>query len=277
MIRQAVILAAGLGTRMQKKEDNLSLNHHDNKHIDAGLKGMILADDDRPLFDSSISNLIDAGINHIIFVVKAESREMLKERYEKKLLGKVKLSFAIQKEPLGTANAVLAAENYTRNEPFLVMCFDNIYPLDSLKKIVSVDLQWSVLGYDRDALEDPSLSNLRKEKIRRSAVLQSKSGVLLKIVEAAENQEIYNSDGKILIGMGLFGFTQEIYEACKKIKPRERVKGKIEYELPDAVQYGIEMGRTVKVIYHYGGVIDLTAQIDIDGARRLSKNRKLKF
>ena len=280
MIKQAVILAGGLGTRMLS-EDKGSLGSEEKDLLGKGLKGLIKSDDGRPIFDSSIQFLVNAGIKKLIFVVNKQGKEVLEKYYGKKIAISVDVEYAIQEKPLGTANAVLAAEKKAGGEPFVVLFYDNVYPEDDIKILVSSDAEWGAIGFDRDALENPEISNLKKVKVRQCAVMQVDEDYYLKrIVEAAgDEQDNYRShDGKILISMSLFSFDKDIFEACKKIEPRERRPGIKEYELPDAVQYGINnMGKRLKVFYQYSGIIDLTSIEDIESARKLTKNREIRF
>lgn len=283
MIKQAVILAGGLGTRMADNLNNkpASLDSQEKQVVGKGLKGMIKGDDGRPIFDSSIQSIVNAGVKKIVFVVNKNNKALMEKYYGKKLALGVDVEYAVQEEPLGTANALLAAEKNLGNEPFILLLYDTVYPEDDIKILVSADEEWGAIGFDREALENPEISNLKKEKVRLCAVMQVDEDYnLLKIVEAAgDEQDKYKSpDGKILISMSLFSFDKDIFEACRKIEPRERRPGKKEYELPDAVQYGIDhMGKKLKVFYQYSGIIDLTCLEDIESARKLTKNREIEF
>jgi dTDP-glucose pyrophosphorylase len=281
-INTAVILAGGLGTRMQKPTDEqVDLCNSENSSIQVGLKGMILANDGKSIFDSSLSNLIEAGIDHIVFVVNKNNIMPVRRAYDSILMHYVDVSYAIQDKPMGTANAVLAAEKHTHARRFIVMNYDNVYPTESIRLLLNSESPWSAVGYDRDALGNPAKSNLKSEKVMQCAVMQvCEDNTLVRIVEAAgKDQDEYASpEGKILISMSLFGFDNDIYDACRSIPFRERKPGKREWELPDAVQFGIScMSKQMKVSYSDEGVIDLTAKGDIEGARALTDGRDLIF
>ena len=280
MITTAVVLAAGLGSRMQKALEEKDLNKEEKESIRKGLKGMILGLDGRPMFDSTLQSLIDAGIKRIVFVVNEIGWHMIKEYYGKKI-GFVKVDYALQKEPLGTANAVYCAKDAAADEPFITMWYDNVYPLEAIKKLVRIKSEWGAIGYDRDSLENPHLTNIKKEKIRQCAVMQVNDDYeLLKIIERpGDTLDNYpDPEGKILINMGLFAFNKRIFECCTKITPVERHPGKKEYEIQPAVQYGIDKLKIKMVVEpFYGGVIDLTALEDVPGAKEFTRDRKLSF
>ena len=280
MIKLAVILAGGLGSRMQLKVEKSNLEPLEKESVKKGLKGMILGFDGRPIFDSSVQNLIDAGIKRIIFVVNEVGGHMIKEYYGRNI-GSVKVDYALQKEPLGTANAVYSAKDVAGDEPFITMWYDDVYPVEAIKKLVRIKSEWGAIGFDRDGLENSELTNLKKEKVRQCAVMQVNDDYeLLKIIERpGDTQDNYpDSEGKILINMGLFAFNKKIFECCTKVEPVERHPGRKEYELQPAVQYGIDkLGIKMKVEPFYGGVIDLTAIEDVPGAKEFTRNRKLSF
>jgi dTDP-glucose pyrophosphorylase len=280
MITTAVVLAAGLGSRMQKAIDEKSLNKEEKESIRKGLKGMILGLDGRPMFDSTLQSLIDAGIKRIVFVVNAIGGPMIKEHYGDKI-GKAKIDYAVQKEQLGTANAIYSAKDAVGNDKFITMWYDDVYPMDAIKILVKIKTGWGAIGFIREGLENPELSNLRKEKVRQCAVMQvNEKYELLKIIERpGDTQDNYpDPNGKILINMGLFAFNKRIFDCCTKITPVERHLGRKEYEIQPAVQYGVDkLGMKMVVEPFYGGVIDLTALEDVPGAKEFTRDRKLSF
>jgi dTDP-glucose pyrophosphorylase len=243
---------------------------------------MILGLDGRPVFDSTIQSLIDAGVKRIVFVVNSVGGPMIKEYYGTKIgKSKVKVDYAVQKEQLGTANAIYSAKEAVGNDKFITMWYDDVYPLESIKLITRIGSDWGAVGFDREALENPELSNLRKEKVRQCAVMSvDKDYYLKKIIERpGDTQDSYpDPEGRILINMGLFAFNKKIFDCCTRIEPVERHPGRKEYEIQPAVQLGIDkLGIKMKVAPFHGGVIDLTALEDVAGAKEFTKDRKFSF
>ena len=68
----------------------------------------------------------------------------------------------MQAEPRGTADAVLAAEQWTQGEPFLVMNGDNLYPADVLR--------------DLAALDEPGLPGFRRDELVASSNIPDRAG-----------------------------------------------------------------------------------------------------
>ncbi len=64
---KAVILARGLGTRMQKSDDSAALDAAQAAAADTGVKAMIPIG--RPFLDYLVSALADAGYRQVVLVV----------------------------------------------------------------------------------------------------------------------------------------------------------------------------------------------------------------
>ena len=87
----------------------------------------------RPFLDYVLSALADAGVHRICLVIGPE-HDVLRRRYTVDAMpSRLTIEFAVQQEPRGTADAVLAAESWTNGEPFLVINSDNYYPVDALR------------------------------------------------------------------------------------------------------------------------------------------------
>jgi dTDP-glucose pyrophosphorylase len=276
MVKKAVILAGGLGTRMQK-EEKIFLDKKTKEIADKGLKGLIpVGKSRRPFLDYSISRLIKTGYQEICLVINPKNEDYLNYyRYLKEKIKNRGIYLAFQEKPLGTANAVLSAKKFTKKDSFVVLNSDNLYSENVLKKLRNFKKEISYCpAYDRNGLlKNKSLS---LQKVRRWAVLIiDKRGYLKKIIERPKRQEDYKTNGKILISMNIFRFTPEIFIACKKIKPHPERK---EYELTSAIQYLIDkLNQKVKTFYVNEMVLDLTSKRDIPFVRKILKKEKIIF
>src|SRR5687767_10623200 len=107
---KAVVLARGLGTRMRALDPSASLDAKAAAVADTGLKAMIPVG--RPFLDYVLSALADAGFTDVCLVIGSE-HSAVREHYEvESKPSRIRLNFAIQERPLGTADAVLAAEQF---------------------------------------------------------------------------------------------------------------------------------------------------------------------
>jgi bifunctional UDP-N-acetylglucosamine pyrophosphorylase/glucosamine-1-phosphate N-acetyltransferase len=145
---QAVILAAGEGTRMRP--------------LTANTPKPMLPVADRPLVAHTADTAIAAGADELIFVVGYEADDV--RSYFGDSYGGVPVSFAVQTEQLGTADAVDAASEYI-DGPFAVLNGDNLYDETSLSALfdaapavaayrVADPSNYGVLSTDGDTVTD---------------------------------------------------------------------------------------------------------------------------
>lgn len=75
----------------------------------------------KPILESTLSNLKKAGIARVILVISKDRKELIKKYFKDgKRLG-ISINYAIQKEPRGQANAILAAKDKITSKNFLVL------------------------------------------------------------------------------------------------------------------------------------------------------------
>jgi len=115
---QAVILAAGLGTRIHP--------------LTLSLPKPILPLGDKSILKNTLSELPNE-IKEIILVIGFEGEKIKKEIGEK-IFGK-KVTYIFQKNPLGTGDAILKAKPFLK-EKFLVLNGDDIYQKEDLKNLL---------------------------------------------------------------------------------------------------------------------------------------------
>ena len=85
----------------------------------------------RPFLDYVLSALADAGCRDVCLVIGPEHAAVREYNERPGLLQRVRVTFAVQDRPLGTADAILAAERFVGEDRFLVMNADNYYPVDA--------------------------------------------------------------------------------------------------------------------------------------------------
>jgi len=260
-VEKAVILARGLGTRMQKPSHDSRLRPDAMRFAEKGWKAFIPIRG-RPLLDYTINSLRSIGIKKICLVVGPEHVEM-RRYYEKldKSLDDISIHFAIQEKPLGTADAVYAARKFVEDDSFIVMNGDNLYQVDVIKILKKqVDEICYGIGFEMDHLI--AKSNFSAERVRSFAVMEVDDELnLIRIVEKPPNPERYRTRYGILVNMNLWRFTPHIFQACEKIEPHPIRR---EYEITSAIQFLVdERIVAVKVIPVEAGVLDLTYRTDI--------------
>ncbi len=114
------------------------------------------------------------------------------------------MHFAVQPEPLGTANAVAAAEAFAADDEFLVINSDNYYPASALEAVRGLPGP-GLAGFDRAALVRDG--NIDDARVSRYAVLQvSGDGWLEGIVEKPEGEAWASAGEHALISMNCWRF-----------------------------------------------------------------------
>lgn len=256
-ITKAVILAAGMGKRMQAEDASAQLNPEQARVAQAGVKGMI--DVGRPFLDYAISALADAGITRVCLVI-GPHHDIIRERYSNpNLTSRISIDFAVQKEPLGTANAVAAAREFVGTDPFVVVNSDNYYPPAALQNLTRVKGA-ATLGFDRTALVEHS--NIPAERIAAFAILTGTGTNLVDIVEKPTPEQLCKYP-EARISMNAWAFPSQIFDVISQLSPSPRG----EYELPDAVRTLIQQGVEVAVIACATGVLDLSSRGDIQAVK----------
>lgn len=261
---KAVVLARGLGTRMRRADASAALDEGQRAAADAGMKGMVpvgtgdAAGAGRPFMDYVLSALADAGCREACLVIGPE-HDVVREYYARHPTERVALSFAVQERPLGTADAVLAAERFAGGEPFLVVNSDNYYPVDTLAALRTAPAP-ALAGFDRVALA--AGGNIDPARIARFAILEiaTDGTTLRRIVEKPDEATMRAMGEAAPVSMNCWLLTSQIFEACRSIAPSSRG----ELELPHAVQWLIdERHARFHVVPAHGTVLDMSSRADI--------------
>ena len=256
-VNKAVILARGLGTRMRRPDPKAPrLDNGQARMADAGIKAMIPVG--RPFLDYVISGLADAGYREVCLVVGPE-HDALRDRYTRECIpARVAVEFAVQERPLGTADAVAAAEAFAGGDGFLVLNSDNYYPTDAIRDLRRLGRP-GLAAFERLSLiRESNISGLR---IRQFALVSiGPDGMLERIVEKPDESEFPDTGAEVFVSMNCWVFGPSIFRACRSIKPSPRG----ELELTDAVQYAMRhWGERFQVLQFRSGVLDLSNRSDI--------------
>jgi len=253
----SVVLARGLGRRMQEGDERAELDPVQQRAATAGQKGMMpLGATGRPFLDYVLSSLADAGCGDVIFVVAPE-HEAMRARYDPSRLSRVRVRFAVQSKPDGTARALLAAEPLIGDRPFLAMNADNLYPVEVLRLLTELDGP-AVPAFERARLVEES--GFPESRVAQFAVLDvDPDGWLRGIEEKPDRRDLDLSSPRALISMNVWRFDRGIFDSCRDV-PRS-ARG--EFELPQAVGLAVARGARIRVVHASGAVLDLSRRADV--------------
>lgn len=243
---------------MRKADGEAVLDARQAAVADQGIKAMIPIG--RPFLDYVLSALADADIADVCLVIGPE-HGAVREHYERSgLLDRVRVSFAIQERPIGTADAILAAERFVGDDRFLVMNADNYYPVEAYAALRELG-ESGLAAFGREALLADG--RIDPERIMRFALLDiDDQGYLRRIVEKPDEATARAMGSDALVSMNLWSFERSIFAPCRTVPMSPRG----ELEVPVAVQHAIDAyGLRFKALPIYAPVLDLSSRGDITG------------
>lgn len=202
---QAVILAAGMGKRLQPLTDTIP-------------KAMLPLNG-QPLLKIMLGQLKSVGVTEIIIVVNHLKERIINYFGNGSQFG-LSLTYVEQKEMKGTADAVLQAAPYITATPFFCIACDSLFETELLQRILNNGKEGVFACKE---VPDP----------RRFGVLVTEKEKVLKIVEKPEHPPTN------LANFSVYLLPKEIFLACKLVSPG--IKG--EYLLTDALQKLIDFGK----------------------------------
>jgi len=203
---KGIILAGGTGSRLYP------LTKVTNKHL--------LPVYDKPMIYYPLQTLIDAGLNEILIVSgrghAGHFLELLGSGFE----WGVRLTYEIQDEAGGIAQALGLAEGFADDEDVVVILGDNIFQ-DSIRE--------DVAGF-----KDGSRIFLKEVPDANRFGVAELDGD--KVIGIEEKPEVPRSNYAVT---GLYMYDAKVFEVIRELKP----SGRGELEITDVNNYYIEQGR----------------------------------
>ena len=253
-VTKAVVLARGLGTRMRRADPAAPLDPRQAAAADSGLKAMMPVG--RPFLDYALSGLADAGYREACLVIGPEHAAVRDHYGRRAVPRRIRVSFAVQQAPRGTADAVLAAEGFAAGERFIVLNSDNYYPSDALRALR--DLPGAGLAaFSHRALVDEG--NLPPQRVARFPLVRADAAG--RLVDLVDRDDAPGAGaGDEYVSMNCWLFTATMFRACRAIAPSPRG----ELEVQAAVRYALrELGEPFRVLRFSLPVLDLTHRADV--------------
>lgn len=179
---KAVILVGGQGTRMRPLTDHLPKN--------------IVPLCGTPFLTYQIEYLKGVGIRDIVFSIGYRPKDIRKVYGDGRRLG-VKIHYALEKEPLGTAGAIKNSEKFVTGHPLVVLNGDILTDIP-LKKMIAFHYQkknQATLGLFR--VEDPTAYGL---------VLLDEKARIVRFLEKPKPEEVVTDT----INAGVYIFEPEV-------------------------------------------------------------------
>lgn len=252
---KAVILAAGLGTRMRRGAERLPRDLASVAHT--GIKALMpVGTARRPFLDYSLHALADVGLRRVCLVVGPD-HDALRSYCVGLTAERLEIVFAVQAEPRGTADAVLAAKSFAGDDPFVVINSDNYYPPEALRLLLELDGP-GLVGFDRRMLQSGE-TNIPAERAAAFAVIDAPGGELRRIVEKPDAATLQSFPEPVLLSLNCWRFSPRIFAACASVPLSPRG----ELELTAAVELAVTAGERFRVVPSAAPVLDLTSPEDV--------------
>ena len=259
----AIVLARGLGRRMREDDAVTAgrLTAEQARAAGAGLKSLMpMSAGDRPgrpFLDYVLAGLADVGIGDVALVVGPE-HDALRRQYDgASAPARLQLSFVVQEQPIGTADAILSAAAFVGSRPFLSLNADNLYPETCLRDLLALDGP-GLPAFERDDLIRSS--GIPASRVGSFALLDvDPDGALRDIVEKPGEAAVAAAGPRARVSMNVWRFDERIFDACRDV-PRS-ARG--ELELPEAVRLAVRRGVRFTVVPARGPVLDLSRREDV--------------
>ena len=253
---KAVILARGLGTRMRQEDPGAGLSQAQKEVARSGIKALIPLD--RPFLDYVLSGLADAGYRRVCLVIGPEHEALRRYCSRTSKSVRLDLSFAIQEQALGTADAVAAAEGFAAGDSFLTINSDNHYPVEALRDLRGLEGP-GLAAFERESMV--TLGNIPAARVTQYAAVETGAqGELRRIVEKPDEELLNSLPQPAGVSMNCWRFDAAVFAACRAISPSPRG----ELEITDAVQWAVDrMGVRFQVLLCRDAVLDLSGRGDV--------------
>jgi dTDP-glucose pyrophosphorylase len=264
-VAKAVVLAAGLGTRMRATAGAADLAPAQARVADAGLKAMVPFE--RPFLDYLLHNLAESGITRAC-IVTGPSHDVVREHYAHMATRRIAIEFAIQQSPRGTADAVLAAEAFIGTDHVLVVNGDNLYPVSSCRALVEHGGP-AVAAFSRAGLLADGL--IAPERILKFALVAARDGWLERIIEKPDATTLAAFGEDVFVSMNSWVVPPQLPDIVRRMPLSPRG----ELELPLAMQTLVDGGTGVRVFASAEPVLDLSNRHDIRALESRLRGREV--
>jgi len=286
-----LVLAAGMGTR-----------YGGNKQLDeVGPSG-------ETIIDYSIYDAIRTGFGKIVFVIRRDIEEQVKERFVDKLQGKIEVDYVFQEitnlpegvqvapdrsKPWGTSHAILVTKDKIK-EPFGVINADDFYGMESFK--ILHDFLVNDKEPDNYCIVGYKLGNTLSDHghVNRGVCKAGNDGFLVDIVETRQIEKTKNGatapgpdgttlsfTGNEIVSMNLWGFKPSCYDFLGKefrnFIDKSGMDLKSELDIPTSVDKFVKNGEiTIKVLMSNDRWFGVTYREDkpfvVDSIRKMIRN-----
>jgi dTDP-glucose pyrophosphorylase len=232
------------------------------------------------IIDYSIYDAIRAGFGKIVFIIRRDIEEQIKERFVDKLKGKIEVDYVFQEitnlpdgsevnpersKPWGTSHAILVAKNKIK-EPFGVINADDFYGAESFKILYDFltndekNTNYCIVGYKlKNTLSDHGTVNRGVCKVNSDDfpvdIVETRG-----IEKLPDGAQVPDTEGNMMkftgdevVSMNLWGFKHSCFDFLeqefKNFISEKGMELKSELDIPTSVDKFVKSGEiTIKIL-----------------------------
>ncbi|WP_312134449.1 sugar phosphate nucleotidyltransferase [Sphingobacterium sp.] len=229
------------------------------------------------IIDYSIYDAIRAGFGKVVFIIREEFEQVMREKFDKKLSGKIEVDYAFQDfnlkkfgidreiertKPWGTAHAVMSAKDKV-DGPFCVINADDFYGYDAFKKMADFltndvnDKHMSLMGFELgNTMSDYGYVSRGVCEVNAEGHMDSvteRVNIFYKTDDAGNKRIVYEENGvetelpaDTRVSMNFWGFTPKVFDIALSLFPQfvedNGDNPKSEFFIPTIPDYMVKEG-----------------------------------
>ncbi len=243
MIKEAVILAAGEGSRLRPFTEDASK--------------VMLPIANKPLLEYVVESLHKNGVNNIVMVV-GYKKESIMSYFGEGYAHGVTIQYIIQEKQLGTGHALFQARNLIREDEFLVLPGDNVIDGESISKLIKIS--------------SPALIVEESNIPSKYGVIEMKKNIVKRLAEKPLTAE------SNIVSTGIYKFKRNVFEIIERCikEGKNNLTDAVQYLLEKEKIYGVKgKGKWRDAVYPWNLIemnADALKEINAETSGKIEKN-----